>query len=402
MDYDKIKKIVDLSQWVDIPIEEIPIWELRDVLSHSTFLDLPPKEYQLVTDIVANQPFFSWGKGNLSIFGEAKVQQLLRLQGYELLCANLNDFPTNSKELRKYISKYSLSRQIKFTSNHLKLQIKNKFLKWVVYLTMIQGTKLPGQIVMFGLLAYAVYSNVSLLIPALIIAYISSNCMAIVIHEYWVHDQLRPKNRVVGFIFDYLGLIFWGDRLRWKYRHNYHHIHWKTPKDVEQLKMLASTWWHYLFVNKNMYSQKHGDLSDRLKKHNADADQFRASAIHQLPTESQFLENHETEILVLSHLLLLLLLGPVIWIYFVFFQVWVFNKYIPAFNELVTHYNDKTREQETNTPYLFPICCGTAYHITHHMYPTTLVLGPRWVKYFNVQYYFVKLFYRLKPGIIMS
>ena len=66
MDYDKIKKIVDLSQWGNIPVEEIPIWELRDVLSHSPFLDLTAKEQQLVEDIAANQQFFSWRKENLS------------------------------------------------------------------------------------------------------------------------------------------------------------------------------------------------------------------------------------------------------------------------------------------------------------------------------------------------
>lgn len=405
MDYDKIKKIVDLSQWGNIPVEEIPIWELRDVLSHSPFLDLTAKEQQLVEDIAANQQFFSWRKENLSIFGEAKVQQLLRLEGYELFCADLNDFPTNSKDLRQHISKHSLRRQINFYSKHLKHQIKDKFYQSLVYMYKLcgfHGTFLPGQIVMVGLMAYAIYSNVNLLIPALITAYISSNCMAIVIHDYWVHDQLRPKNRLVGFIFDYLGLMFFGERLRWKYRHNYHHIHWKTTKDVEQLKMLAHSWWYYLFVNKNMYSQKHGDLSGRLAKLRGESDQYRSSVIGQLPPESQFLENYVIEITIISNFLLLLLLGPVIYIYFVFFQVWVFQKYIPGFNELVTHYNDKTREQEADTPYLFPICCGTAYHNTHHMYPTTLVLGPAWTKYFNVQYYFVRLFYRLKPGIIMS
>lgn len=405
MNYDKIKKIVDLSQWENTPIEEIPKWELRDILSHSDYLNLDEKESQLVENIVANQPFFSWRKENLSIFGEARVQQLLREHGYDLFCADLNEFPSSSKELRQYISKHSLRRQIKFGSKSLVRSVKEKLHKSLILIYSFLGFHSNSHfslITMIMAMSYAIYSNIDLLAYALIAAYVTSNCMAMVIHEYWVHDQLRPKNRIIGFIFDYLGLMFFGSRLTWKYRHNYHHIHWKNEKDVETSMMLKDHWLYYLFSrNKGQYYQENSDNKD-LKKVYDDAVDYYFRMRNQLPIESQFLDNNVIPITILSNLIFLLLLGPIIYIYFVYFQTWVFQKYIPGFNELVTHYNNKTREQESDTPYLFPICCGTAYHKTHHTYITKLVLGPGWVKYFNVQYYFVKLFYKLKPGISMT
>lgn len=405
MDYTKISKSIDISRWGSIPIEQVPIWEIRDILSHSSFIELSETESTLVKNIVDNQNYFSWKKQQLSIYGEAKIQQLFRLEGYELLCVELNEFPTSAKELRQYISKYSLKRKIKFNIkyfanfllNNLKILIMN------IYLFLPQkGGNTLNNIITFGLIAYAMYSDFSLLGYALIAAYISSNCMAMVMHEYWVHGQLKPKNRLFGFIFDYLGLLFQGHRLPWKYTHSYHHTHWKTNKDVEQLGMLSGTWWGYLISGPTFTMTKYGNMTAEFDKHIEAGNKYMNDNIDKLLPESQFLEKHVYSIAVISNLLLLLTLGLTVYIYFVFLQIWIFQKYIPGFNELVTHYNNKTREEEADTPYLFPICCGTAYHNTHHIHPTVLVLGPNWVKYFNVQYYFVKLFYRLSPGIRFS
>ena len=272
-----------------------------------------------------------------------------------------------------------------------------------IYLVLThKGGNTLGNIIAFGLLVYAMYSDFSLLGYALITAYISSNCIAIVIHEYWVHAQIKPKNRLFGFIFDYLGLLFHSRRLHWKYKHSYHHIHWKTKKEVGELGMLSTPWLRYLISGPNFTTTKYGNMTAEFDKHIEAGDKYSNDNIDKLLPESQFLEKHVYSITVISNLLLLLTLGLTVYIYFVFLQVWIFQKYIPGFNELITHYNNKTREEEADTPYLFPICCGTAYHNTHHIHPTVLVLGPNWIKYFNVQYYFVKLFYRLSPGIRFS
>lgn len=53
---------------------------------------------------VVNCTDFSWSPGQLTIYDEAFIQMLLRdLHGIELRCYNLNEFPTNSHDLRKLV-----------------------------------------------------------------------------------------------------------------------------------------------------------------------------------------------------------------------------------------------------------------------------------------------------------
>ena len=397
---DLIKKYINADYFGDTPLEEVPLWEIRDNMSHSTNLQLDNEEFELVNNIVDNKAGLTWTKEKLSIIGEAKVQQLLRLKGYDLLCVDLNVFPTSCAELSQYVPKYSLKNHIIFRSSQLK-GILYKILCESVVTTLLKVDKFRN-IIVPGIIIYAIYLNFSLLVWALLAAYILSNCVAIVMHEYWVHDQIKPKNRLIGFVFDWVGLMGWGSPLIWKYQHSYHHIHWKTRKDIEQIAMLSNPWWRYLFIGYNFTNTKFGDLTAEYAKHTANSKKYREDNINKLLPESRFLEKYSTAIVLASHLLLLLTLGLLVYIYFVLLQIWIFQRYIPGFNELVTHYNDKTREEEADTPYLFPICCGTAYHNTHHTQPTTLVLGPGWLKYFNVQYYFIKLFYNVSPGIKMS
>ena len=59
---------------------------------------------QLINDIidsVLNNTQLEWN--SLTIVDEAIIQCILREQGYELKCHGLNDFPTNSKQLRELI-----------------------------------------------------------------------------------------------------------------------------------------------------------------------------------------------------------------------------------------------------------------------------------------------------------
>ena len=53
-----------------------------------------------ITDSINSGSTMSWDK--LSIIGEAIVQSRLRRQGIEIACYNLNQFPTNTKDLKKF------------------------------------------------------------------------------------------------------------------------------------------------------------------------------------------------------------------------------------------------------------------------------------------------------------
>ena len=59
-------------------------------------------ELNLVYDImdsIINDKFISWEQSSLCVFSEAMLQKKLFDAGYELLCHNLNQFPTNTEDL---------------------------------------------------------------------------------------------------------------------------------------------------------------------------------------------------------------------------------------------------------------------------------------------------------------
>jgi fatty-acid desaturase len=174
------------------------------------------------------------------------------------------------------------------------------------------------------------------------------------------------------------------------YSHTHHHRYWKTEKDIEWIAMLRMGWLYYFIIS----SPVHGN-----QEHNASIEATRVSLTSQLSPESQFLQNYSKEITILTHLVVLLTMGLSIYVYFLLFQIWLFHKYIICFDEIVTHYNNKTRDEEVDIPYLFPICCGTAYHKSHHALPDSIILGPGKLKYFNIQYYFIKLFYNITAKV---
>lgn len=373
------------------------IWEQRDILSHSINLHVTRNEELLIDAIITNlnnKTDFQWDRELLSINGEAKLQQSLRNQGYDLYCANLNMLPGSTEELSHYIANHSSYLQIisnlKFFKNHTHTffgKIYHTVIPWLFsYLSSTRGTN--STIIIIALLAWI--NNTSYLFYALVVGYIVSNCMTLVFHEYWSHNQLRPKNRIIGFIFDYICHLFVHDRISWIYTHTYHHRHWKSVQDIEVTDMLHMGWFHYFIFA----SPVHGNPG-----HYAATEVNRASMMSQLLPESQFLQTHVKEITIATHLIFLLTFGLSIYVYFLLFQIWIFHKYIVVFDELVTHYNNKTRDEEHDNPYLFPICCGTAYHKSHHALLDSIILGPGKLKYLNIQYYFIKLFYNITAKV---
>ena len=372
-------------------------WEQRDLLSHSINLSVTKAEELLINAIVTNlinKTDYSWDRTSLSLMAEANLQRALRLRGYDLYCANLNVLPESTRELSPYIANYSLQLQIK--SNLKSIRYHTESILHKIYDTSIKSifsmvSGVLGIISTILILILLVWMHdINYFWYALVIGYVLSNCMTMVIHEYWVHQQLRPKNRIVGFVFDYIGHLLVSDRVSWVYAHSFHHIHWKSSEDVEVTTMLTDSWLYYL-INA---SPVHGNNA-----HSQSIETRRSADINRLLPESKFLQKYIIEITIITHLTLLLICGLTIYIYFVLFQIWLFHKYIVGFNELVTHYNNKTREEEADIPYLFPICCGTAYHKSHHALSDSIILGPGKLKYFNIQYYFVKLFYNITAKV---
>lgn len=412
MDFENIGQFTDLSYWKDIPNEQIPLWELRDRLSHfEGNFSLSEYDQKIADDVISsvvNNKEVDWStKRDVSILAEAYIQRELAHNGYEIRCADLNTFPKSTVELKKYIYKVKTTQRLTRKLDQYKNKIRYK-------LSNVNLPKIPPiefktfyidinitfwfMIGAFITLLYGIFYRPDLLLISIGVAYILSNCLAINIHEGWVHDLVKPKNRVIGFLMNYLSTMAGPgtSRLEWRYRHNYHHIHWKTEKDRD-MDLLNLPRIPYLLNFRAKTESWEGE-----KEYQTRWKTYKEEEFSKLPIESQLLEKHNNIIMAISHAVVFGLFGIEMWAFFFLLQAYLFPLYIHIFNEYLTHYKIDTKEQEANSPAWFPICCGTAYHIDHHHHRWLLVLGPGWVKYFNIQYYFVKLFYNLNPKTITN
>lgn len=379
-----------------------PQWEIRDVLSNNWRRELPisEKELELIEQILVacdTDKDLSWNQEDLSLFAEAQIQMKLVDIGFELRCYGLNVFPTSTSKLREHLVELDIRRD-----KIWKLKRKwGNFLKWFyTWKDVATHNSALNTYQIFAILTFAFVINPWLVPIALLTAWVVSNCTTIIIHEYWVHDLIAPRNRILDFIMNWIGhLIYDVDRIDWKYTHNYHHRFWKTPKDKDNYLGILSNW-QLFFIGRSFEHEcsPHYDNEEFWNEY----DGYQKKEFIKLSPETQFLEKHRVKIKWATHLILALLLGFTNWLVFVYLQALLFQKYILLFNELVTHNNKLSREEEKNHTHLFPICLGTAYHVDHHFNRWQIVVGPGMLKYLNIQYYFVRLFFRKNPKATFS
>jgi fatty-acid desaturase len=361
-------------------MEEItPIWQQREVLS---FTDIAVADSNLELEIVRHtlaRGDYSWA--TLSIESEARIQQLLRQRGYEILCYDLNTFPTNSKDLFKYLKPMSLMHRLDFKLRSL-MGVLTHF-KYYLY------TGIVSTIILSAGLIY--YWDITLFVWSLLLAYVVCNCVIVITHDGWSHHYISNKNRVAGFILDYIGYIIHnGSRTEWSFIHNRHHKHWKQADDWDQQQIDRANWFLFLVL---LYSTYRPKISPAL------IEEHHNKYILNLKSESVWLEKNHRFIIAITHIAFILLLGFKFYLYFLFIIVWLFARYVRLFNELLPHKNELTKEQEQDLTYYFPICTNLAYHASHHRYPGVMFFGKGWIQYLNVQYYFVKLFYRIRARV---
>ena len=409
--YDIAKQVNNMTHWGDTPVDQIPLWEVRDILSHGHY-ELTSDENELV-DLIVKHTIkkipYTWSTEKLTIIGEAKIQYLLRSKGYDLKCFDLNVFPTSSTELATNLRQLSITLGVRVTvEGKLREIYKNMSAK----ISQISNNITGHDYIIYGTyigLIYALTVAPWVLFPiALLVGWIICNCITMTIHEDWVHDLITPRNRLSAFIFNYMGYVLWGiKRIEWRYRHIDHHLIWKTPVDP-YISWKGFSGWYIALTNlpfngpasKQLFADP-AYIEYRRNYYNG-LKAYYPKYLNSLTPESQFLEKYDAFILPLTHIAFFFAFGAVNYIYFFLLQCFLFRKYITVFDEIVTHHNDLSREEESDQTHWFPICCGTAYHTTHHRNPTMVVLGPGWMKYVNIQYYFTRLFYKLKPGAKFS
>ena len=111
----------------------------------------------------------------------------------------------------------------------------------------------------------------------------------------------------------------------------------------------------------------------------------------------QFLETNAILILILTHIVFLWGLGIHYYLYFILVPMLTFEVLYYYFLEVVVH---KIVKGDIDMPWTYPIMLNCAYHSTHHLQGDKLVLGPKPIRYLNPQYYFVRLFYKVKVEIV--
>tara|TARA_Y100000385_G_C13053692_1_gene621018 strand:+ start:389 stop:1234 length:846 start_codon:yes stop_codon:yes gene_type:complete len=120
----------DVVDYTNDCVYKLSISDIRDNFIYSfwnlaKYLDLnvcrtPKQLHTLANDWIHNEPYLykdrlikeivyatihdnSVEMNNLSIFDECEIQRQLRIKGYEIECYGLNEWPTNTKQLRKLL-----------------------------------------------------------------------------------------------------------------------------------------------------------------------------------------------------------------------------------------------------------------------------------------------------------
>jgi hypothetical protein len=247
-----------------------------------------------------------------------------------------------------------------------------------------------------------VYYKADMLGWALLFSIVVFNCGCLVVHEGWSLKYLVPINKWIKYVFDMFGYMTFfptpnsvSPRLYWNYIHISHHIKWKDPDDYLQWGLDHNNPLVYLFTSKFRKTKRIVSkevLDTEVTKYLKKLDRFE-----------QFVDKHYNAVTILIHLTLLALLGIKIYFYFVFLQVWIFTRSMVLFGEIMQHKGKKTKDDEKdNSLLLFPFFTSNVYHISHHVYTNEMNLGTGWLKYFNIQYYFIKIFYNLAPGVTIK
>ena len=248
-----------------------------------------------------------------------------------------------------------------------------------------------------------IYFHSSLIWWSILASWIFCNCVSLIVHEGWGHQYVTPKNRYVGYVLDivgYLGMPLFAfetqsRKIMWKVLHKIHHIHWKESLDYSQWDVDHNSTITYLFFPFRTNHMRQDMFYDKI------ADKVYNKVYLGMDTISRFLDYNRNKIVILIHILSLVCLGLEYYFYFVFVPTYSYDVYHRYFGEVLAHKGKQTKDADYDIPWLFFICTSIAYHKSHHQYPE-LNLGPKWVKYFNIQYYFTKLFFRINPAIPLS
>lgn len=312
----------------------------------------------------------------LSAEDQALLLRRLRYYGYDVKPAN--DLPSNTAEFRQILTKLSL-----------KTTVKNKWHDWNIYgqIYNIFDNYLCLVTIVLGLVYY---HNLLLLAYGLAVTWVLWALLEIVKHEYFEHRYVVPKNAVIAYLADVLLYAFtpkiYIDKAQAVREHNYHHLYWKTDKD-EFIQKVRSSLIPGLDDPMFLITPNDKNMSRLLVDY----------------TWGKFLIRHLVKFRLVFTALIILMFGMEIFIYLVLLPV-ILKTVLEYQHDL---YIDRFGEKDYG--WLWPIALNQAWHLEHHRTfkykPQSwddLFRGPKVFKYLNPQYYFIRLFFRLKSTSLSS
>ena len=378
------------ENWGGKPIEEYAVWEQREIWSYTPIITSPNFRAvkQIVDAICKNKIYYTWNTP-LTIVDEGMIQKLLRMNGFDIRCYELNTFPRSVAELTPYLIDLPLTtkQKLKNTFEILAYPAVSALESMAKFYLDYQSIILTVA-VLFGLIMY----HFELSWPVIVWACAISSILVITVHEDWEHQFIKPKNRFFGYIFDFMTyFMVYPTQKSASLGHLYHHRFFQGPRDLTLDEIRNNSTIRWFFKYKLKYNK------ELAKWYRNQSQKDFEPQYKQLDAVSKFLEDQHRWVIPVVHVLLVLLLGLQHYFYFILLPIWWHRMSLYNVIELVSH---KICTRGQDFPWAYPIVLNLCYHNSHHKYPDKLIIGPNPIRYFNPQYYFIKLFYNSKVEMI--
>jgi hypothetical protein len=357
-------------------ISNLSTWEYREALSLFSFnnsnvdSNISQEQVKKICHAVIKNQKFSWADLNINLYSEAEIQRHLRENGYELRCFNLDNFPTDSETLHKLLTKIKTSERIK--------TLKFKIFSWREhYIT----PALLISLMFVDLNIFQVFLSIFVSIPLL----------HAILHWHTLHNiNLSYRNGLMRF-FGYLIVYCYTFKIdpASKALHLHHHKLWKNENDPIADETKNNNIVMYLLG----YS-KPGGIS-KLVADNVKYD-------HAEFIFPKFMLDYRSIILLILFSIWVILFGFTSLVTFYLIPVWYSVIVVNRLNNLVMHgpHTHQKGKKARDYPWMMPIWGSSAFHITHHKYPNDLYFGPGLIRYLNLEYWFVLLFFNTKQANI--
>ena len=228
----------------------------------------------------------------------------------------------------------------------------------------------------------------------LLAVWVVNNTIPLIVHHHWAHRYTQPRFKWLGYILDLYAYAItvsgskeYSNKAHWRYFHIKHHQLWKTEHDHIEYMINHTHPLILWFGNTSMEVMPNAQHPLIIK-------QAKEQTFKDLTPLERWIDEHNPLIKFLIHLIFFLLFGWEIYFYILFIPAWSFKPWMHFFTETLAHWKKKQREDEYNIPWLFPLLGDNAFHYSHHAERGVIHIGKGAWKYFHINYWFIRLFYK--------